>query len=407
MRDVVIVGAGLAGSSLAHVLTGLGWDVLLIERRQLPHHKVCGEFLSPESQASLWALGLHDTVAALMPSSMEHARLVSRRGVSLRVPLPGPAWGVSRFALDHALATAAREAGAEVQQGVTVSSVTTHEQGYTVNLRSLEGTSMVQARAVVVACGRNPLPGLRPKTVTTGARPTYVGVKCHYADVTMPPQVDLFLFRGGYVGLSPIEAGRYNLCLLTTRTAFTRAGGSAGAMLDAVTRWNPALRQQLVGSQPVPGTEVSVAPVDTGVPAVPWDTVARLGDATVMIPPLCGDGMAMALRSAEICAPLIDDFLHERITLATWQEQYSAAWQQEFARPVRTGRRLQALLARAYLSDSLLALGKLLPALSRRLVQATRGQPRPLETVLPLVQRSASQNRNEMIAIPAIQEDDA
>lgn len=117
--------------------------------------------------------------------------------------------------------------------------------------------------------------------------------------------------------------------------------------------------------------------------------------------------MAIALRSAEICAPLIDDFLHERITLATWQEQYSAAWQCEFARPVRTGRQLQALLARAYLSDGLLALGKFLPVLARHLVRATRGQSRPLETVLPLVQQPASQDRNAMIGIPAVQKGDA
>ncbi len=85
MRDVVIVGAGLAGSSLAMVLSNLGWDVLLVERRHLPQHKVCGEFLSPESQASLHALGLYTTVAELGPSRMSDALLVSRRGRNIHV----------------------------------------------------------------------------------------------------------------------------------------------------------------------------------------------------------------------------------------------------------------------------------------------------------------------------------
>ena len=93
MRDVVIVGAGLAGSSLATVLSNLGWDVLLVERRHLPQHKVCGEFLSPESQASLHALGLYTTVAELGPSRMRHALLVSRGERSAHVTLPGDAWG--------------------------------------------------------------------------------------------------------------------------------------------------------------------------------------------------------------------------------------------------------------------------------------------------------------------------
>src|SRR5690349_22682761 len=100
MHDLVIIGAGVAGSSLAAALASRGWDVVLLERRQLPHHKVCGEFLSPESQASLRTLGLYDTVAALGPSAMTRARLFSPRGFHLQVELPGVAWGVSRFALD-------------------------------------------------------------------------------------------------------------------------------------------------------------------------------------------------------------------------------------------------------------------------------------------------------------------
>ncbi len=383
MHDVVIIGAGLAGSSLATVLGRLGRDVLLLERRHLPHHKVCGEFLSPESQASLWALGLYETVAALNPSRMEHARLVSAGGARMSVALPGSAWGISRFALDHALAQAAARAGAEVQLGVTATAIQPTVSGYTVELRTPQGRSSIATRTLVAACGRHPLPGLRPQSVDvdTSTRPSYVGIKCHYEGVRMPPQVALFLFRGGYVGLSPIEDGRFNLCLLARREAFAQVGGNIRAMLDAVARWNPALGTQLVGSRPLPETEVAVAPVDTGVPPVPWDQGVRLGDAAVMIPPLCGDGMAMALRSAEICAPLLYDFLCGRRTADSWTEAYRTAWHREFDQPVQTGRRLQALLSMPGLADGLLHLGNLLPPLAEHLVRATRGRPRPLETV--------------------------
>lgn len=385
MRDLIVIGAGLAGSSLAATMSSLGWDVLLLERHHLPHHKVCGEFLSPESQASLWALGLYDTVAALQPSRMDQARLVSQHGVSMTVALPGSAWGVSRFALDQTLAQAARHAGAEVQMGVTVTAVAATPPGYTVTLRTPQGQTRLPARAVVIACGRNPLPGLRPPSRASGTRPTYIGVKCHYESVTMPPRVDLFLFRGGYAGLSPIEAGRFNLCLLARREAFTRAGGSIRGMLDAVAHWNPALGDQLAGSRPLPETEVAVAPVDTGIPGVPWDGLPRLGDAAVMIPPLCGDGMAMALRAAELCAPLLHDFLQGRRSRSTWADDYQTAWHREFDQPVRTGRYLQALLNQPGLAATMLGLGRLLPPLAESLVRATRGHPRPLDSVPRIV----------------------
>jgi flavin-dependent dehydrogenase len=97
-----------------------------------------------------------------------------------------------------------------------------------------------------------------------------------------------------------------------------------------------------------------------------------------MIPPLCGDGMAMALRGAELCAPLAHDFLRGACSLDAWASAYSAAWHREFDGPVRVGRRLQALLGRPGLGSALLGLGSVLRPLPAWLVRATRGPQRPL-----------------------------
>lgn len=384
IRDVVIVGAGLAGSSLATVLGNLGWDVLLVERGHLPRHKVCGEFLSPEAQASIWAMDLYEAVAALTPVKMPHARLVGHRGASLRVALPGDAWGVSRFKLDAALVDAARRAGVEVQTGVSATAITATATGSSVELRTSQRRLSVRARAVVVACGRNPLAGLRASATST-RHPAAVGVKCHYTGVTMPPQVEMFLFPGGYAGLAPIEDGRVNLCLLASREAFARAGGTVRSMLDAAVRAHTVLESRLSGGTALPETEVAVAPVDTERTAVPWSETARLGDAATMIPPLCGDGMAMAFRSAELCAPLLHELLRDRLSYAAWQEAYQRAWHQEFDWRLRAGRRLQRLLSIPGFADVCLSLGNLIPPVAEYLVRATRGPTRPITTVPRIV----------------------
>jgi flavin-dependent dehydrogenase len=378
MYDVAILGGGLAGSSLAAILSRQGWRVALIERRRLPQHKVCGEFLSPESQGILRRMRLSDTVAALRPAPMDRALLTAPTGVSLGVGLPGIAWGVSRFALDAALHEAAAQAGAAVHTGTTVLDVAHHTEGCAVAVRHGQEHATLHARVAIGACGRHPPAALRTAAEEQSARqqPRHIGIKCHYRGIRMPPRVELYLFPGGYVGVNPVEDGRVNVCLLATYQALTAAGGTVAGLLGAIRHWNPALQRRLEAGQSIPDSQATVAAVNTARPMIPWDGIARLGDSATMIPPLCGDGMAMALRSAEICAPLAHAYLNGRSTLAAWEQQYRQHWHSEFDHIVSVGRALQACLIRPGLAESALVLGNLLPALARQVVHHTRGPVR-------------------------------
>lgn len=385
MRDVIIIGSGIAGSSLATVLGNLGWDVLLLERHHFPRHKVCGEFLSPESQASLKAMGLYDMVKALSPQPMQFARFVSQQGVSASFPLPGTAWGISRFALDSILAMAANRAGAEVRTGVTATSVEETGNGYQVELRTREGYSQVQARAAIVACGRHPMPGLRPDLQPTRQSPSYVGVKGHYEGVRMPPQVEIYLFDGGYTGVDVIEDDRVNICVLVKREVLRRRGSSIRSMLEESIQWNPALRERMAGGVLLHETEVAVAAVDMWRAAAPWGRAARIGDAAAMIPPFTGDGMAMALRSAEIAAPLVDQFLAGRLSRPMWEQAHCSTWHREFDQPLWIARQIHQVLDMPVLADAFLTIGRMVPPLATGMVRATRSTIRPLHSITTIV----------------------
>lgn len=385
-RDAIIIGAGPAGSGLAAVLATLGWDVLLVEKDHLPQHKVCGEFLSPEAQASLQALGLYRVVEGLEPVKISEAIITSRSGMVAKMRLPGSAWGLSRFRLDATLAKAAAQAGAELRTGTAATGIDPAGQLYRVTLKAGGEKTEVAARAVFAACGRHSRPGLPPRAAANFNR-TGVGIKCHYQAVIVPARVELYLFPGGYAGVAPVEDGRVNVCLLASREAFNQGGQQVQPMLEAAARWNPALGQRLAGGVPLPETGVAVAPVDVYRAAAPWDGVACVGDTAVMIPPLSGDGMTMALRSAELCAPLAHDFLRGRLSLPGWQDTYCRAWHQEFDRPLGVSRILQRILLAPGLGDSLIGLGRLVPFLAQRLVHATRGQLRDTGEVAPLTVR--------------------
>ena len=120
---------------------------------------------------------------------------------------------------------------------------------------------------------------------------------------------------------------------------------------------------------------MAVAPVDLDRPASPWDGIACVGDTAAMIPPLCGDGMAMALRSAELCAAPAHDYLAGRLPLSGWQLAYQSAWYAEFKSPLRTGRILQKAANRPALFHVMIGLGRFAPSIVTRLVKATRSLP--------------------------------
>lgn len=370
--DVAVLGAGVAGSSLAKSLADRGWEAVLIDGKQFPRHKVCGEFLSPESQSTLRAMGLHHAVEALQPSLITQARLIFQSGAPLELPLPGVALGVSRYLLDGALHRAAINSGVELKAAATVTAVHPAPRGYVIETKQGESRLSYEARAVIAAWGANCRAGLPGHRAGARKDKAYIGVKSHFAGIEMEPAVELYVFDGGYLGISTIEHGIVNVAALLARKAFPPDEKTVLGLLAAAARRNPRLSRKLADAVPVPGTQAAVAPVALSRKPQPWAAVPHIGDAALMLPPLCGDGMSLALRSAALCAPLADRFLAGSLSLAQWEQAYSQAMRQEFQAPLQWGRLLQWLFGIPLLPRLLLGAAQLAPGMVAQLVRATR-----------------------------------
>ncbi|MDG0793759.1 FAD-dependent monooxygenase [Cohnella ginsengisoli] len=322
-------------------------------------------------------LGFAPAIRTLGPAEIRATRIHAFGSGPLRIPLPGLAWGIGRDVLDEALHREARLAGAEIATGTTVASIRRESDGYALDIVRGGCAHTVQARAVVGAWGGGGrAPGMiGAKRTSKPAISPYLGVKMHYAGIEAADEVELYFFEGGYLGLSPAGNGIMNAAALLDRRAVRAAPTAVPGWLELARARSPALDRRLAGATPVPGTQAAVAPVRLYARPVPWDGIPLVGDACATIPPLCGDGMSMALRAAQLCATSAERYLCGELSLSEWEEDYARAIRGAFSGPLRWGNLLQRAAGRPLLGRIALTAARCMPSLGRRLVRATRLGP--------------------------------
>jgi flavin-dependent dehydrogenase len=105
------------------------------------------------------------------------------------------------------------------------------------------------------------------------------------------------------------------------------------------------------------------------------DHVLLCGDAAGMITPLCGNGMSMALHSSKLAAIAISDFLQNKINRQELENIYSKNWQHIFGKRLRTGRIIQQLFGKIWITNMFISIMKKLPFVTTRLIRQTHGKP--------------------------------
>ncbi|MCY7336265.1 MAG: NAD(P)/FAD-dependent oxidoreductase [Chamaesiphon sp.] len=358
--DAVIIGAGLAGCSAAIQMAATGVRVLLLEQSRYPVHKLCGEFLSVEVTAAFERLGILESVQTAGASSIRRAYLTTKNGKSFHHPLPGTALGLSRYRLDAILFERSIQMGAECRDGVTVKSVTGNLQtGFEV----VTSQGIFTSRTVLGAYGKKSALSSQLK------RSPFVAFKAHYTGVQVSDAIELHAFDGGYCGLSAIESGQVNLCWIGHERIL-----QGNRSLPPGLYTNPVLADRLSTMQRVPGSLHGLSQISLAIKPKFQQDVCQIGDTAGMIMPLCGDGMAMALRSTELAIPLALAFLDGKLSAPEFKYCYAVAWNREFWRRLRVGKLMHDAFIHPSVADWGVDLCDRLPAIGAWIIQATRGR---------------------------------
>jgi menaquinone-9 beta-reductase len=349
--NLIIVGAGPAGSACAITAARAGANVLLLEKDHFPRQKVCGEFVSPES------LGLlHGFLAEARFRSCP--QIVSSRifldNKILKFPVSPAAQSIPRFDLDPALFAAAQTAGVTAYEGVAVKEVHRDEM-----LHVRTSTSTYSARVVVNATGR----WSKLTQFEVSGKDKWLGLKAHFTEPSPPQTVDLYFFAGGYCGVTPVGPNSVNAC------AMVRA--DAAHTLEDVFAKAPRLFQRSRVWKPL-FSAVTTSPLYFREPETESDGMFLAGDAAGFIDPFAGDGISLALQSGTLAAQSIATFLHGSCSLEEAHQQYRAAYRKRFAPAFRNAARLRsALAAPKWVRTAALGFAAM-PGVGRMLVRRTR-----------------------------------
>ncbi len=265
---------------------------------------------------------------------MTRGTLYLSGGRAVAFPLPEPALGISRFLLDDLLAKRARDAGAGVRFGVrVVSAEPAGGTAFLVRFVQDGNEHSVEARAVIGAWGRwDALDRSLARGFLRGSR--FFGWSHDYSDPSssLAGEVRLYLFSGGYCGLSRVEEGAVNLGGVVSETAWKRAGGGWPAVLAGARRSNARLDSDLSALVAGPIGFLGTGPVFfTAKPPIE-NGILMAGDAAGVLDPFSGQGQSAALASGILAAETVERQLSGELSREECARAYADEWRRRFAR---------------------------------------------------------------------------
>jgi len=392
--DVLVIGAGPAGSSLAHRLARGGHGVVLADKKPFPRWKPCGEFLSPQCLPYLGELGLDAGLQTLGPRLVQGMQIggygATARGRFRQVG-DRPAWtragfGVRRERFDELLRAGAVDAGARWLERHEYVRLLREAGGRVVGavLRDPGGAEVtVHARWVVGADGvhshvardlgvQSLVPWLDQFALVT-----------RYRGVALRPFAEVHLLPGGFFAATAVDGDLFSVNLVVPRrTLRTRSGSDWDGFVARHLAAAPGLAERLHGAERAERWR-GVGPLAHDTSAQTFPGAVLVGDAAGYVDPLTGEGVYFALFGARALGEALAQALADPRGEAQALAGYRAARKRELGPRLWASRTLQRALRHPWLVRGFLRRAARWPSLADLVVTLTGDSIHPRDLLRP------------------------
>jgi 2-polyprenyl-6-methoxyphenol hydroxylase-like FAD-dependent oxidoreductase len=303
--DVITVGGGIGGASIAKALAEKGLRVLVTEREESFKDRIRGEWLAPWGGAEAQMLGLYDLLIEKCAHQQPYFNFGFggfTRDLRITTPQKLPALTFYHAAMQEVVLEAARAAGAEVRRGVTVKNVIAGKRP-SVSIEGKGETRELTARLVVCADGRSSAGRSWGEFAVKRGRQRLLGAGILLEDLAVPDDTSVSMMNpviGRVAFLFPQGEGRVRAYLMYGEEEVGRLQGeSAIGRFVAACAQTGIPAEAYAGARPA-GPLASFDMTESWVEHPYREGLALIGDAAGSSDPTWGQGMSLTLRDARV-----------------------------------------------------------------------------------------------------------
>src|SRR5690348_318662 len=341
--DVLVIGGGPGGSTAATLLAGRGWRVTMLERDHHPRFHI-GESLLPANMPIFEEIGALEKLRALGRLKLgadfprdDGSYYTFRFDRALGDTRPY-AFQVKREDMDQMLFENARENGVDAREQSKVECVEFDVEGVTAYIDSAGTKSMLRARYVVDASGRDTFLGKQLKLVQRSEKHQSAAMFAHYEGIGYNPDdpdgniISVNRFAHGWAWFIPLPGGITSVgCVCKPGYLKTRQGASNDDFMTKTLAIVPGADRRIADARRVSPVRVT-GNYSYACSAMAGHRWILIGDAWAFLDPVFSSGVFLSMYSAQKACEVVDGSLREPAREAALQKRYAKHLRKGYAR---------------------------------------------------------------------------